>query len=61
MTASPISLADYESLASTIEARTGMRVAELGRGIGSPESVVAMGAVLAARGTDRLDLFHHAQ
>ena len=48
---------DYESLASTIEARTGMRVAELGRGIGSPESVVAMGAVLASRAVDRLDLF----
>ena len=48
---------DYESLASTIEARTGMRVAGLGHGIGTPESVVAMGAVLAARGTDRLDLF----
>jgi hypothetical protein len=47
---------DYESLASTIEARTGMRVAELGRGIGSPESIVAMGAVLAARGDDPLDV-----
>lgn len=51
---------DYDSLASTIEARTGMRVASLGRGIGSPETVVAMGAVLAARGTDRLDLFPRA-
>ena len=49
--------ADHESLASTIEARTGMRVAGLGHGIGTPESVVAMGAVLAARGEDRLDLF----
>lgn len=52
--------ADYESMASTIEARTGMRVAELGHGIGSPESVVAMGSVLAARGNDRLDLFPRA-
>ena len=49
--------ADYDALASKIEARTGMRVASLGGGIGSPETVVAMGAVLAARGTDRLDLF----
>ena len=49
--------ADYESLASTIEARTGMRVASLGEGIGSPESVVAMGAVLAARTAGRLDLY----
>jgi hypothetical protein len=47
----------YESLAETIEARTGMHVAPLGQGIGSPESVVAMGAVLAARSEDRLDLF----
>ena len=50
--------ADYEALASTIEARTGMRVAGLGHGIGTPEAVVAMGAVLAARAADeRLDLF----
>ena len=54
------SAADHEALASTIEARTGMRVAQLGAGIGSPESVVAMGAVLAARGEDRLDLFPRA-
>jgi hypothetical protein len=49
--------ADYESLASTIEARTGMRVASLGHGIGSPETVIAMGAVIAAREGDGLDLF----
>jgi hypothetical protein len=49
--------ADHESLASTIEARTGMHVAGLGQGIGTPESVVAMGAVLASRGADRLDLY----
>lgn len=49
--------ADYESLASTIEARTGMRVAPLGEGIGSPESVVAMGAVIAARTENRLDFY----
>jgi hypothetical protein len=48
---------DYESLSSTIEARTGMHVVELGRAVGTPEAVVAMGAVLAARGEDRLDLF----
>jgi hypothetical protein len=52
--------ADYDNLASTIEARTGMRVAALGHGVGSPESVVAMGAVLAARDTDRLDLYPRA-
>jgi hypothetical protein len=52
--------ADYESLASTIEARTGMRVAPLGRGVGSPETVIAMGAVLAAREPDSLDLFPRA-
>lgn len=52
--------ADYENLASTIEARTGMRVAALGHGVGSPESVVAMGAVLAARDADRLDLYPRA-
>lgn len=52
--------ADHESLASTIEARTGMRVASLGHGVGSPESVVAMGAVLAARDVDRLDLHPRA-
>ena len=49
--------ADYESLASTIEARTGMHVAPLGHGIGSPEAVVAMGAVLASRRKDSLDLY----
>jgi hypothetical protein len=49
--------ADYESLASTIEARTGMHVAPLGEGVGTPEAVVAMGAVLASRGPDKLDLF----
>lgn len=48
---------EYEGLASTIEARTGMHVAPLGRAIGSPEMVIAMGAVLAARQDDRLDLF----
>lgn len=47
----------YETLASTIEARTGMDVAPLGRAIGSPEAVMAMGAVLTARADDRLDLF----
>lgn len=52
--------ADYENLASTIEARTGMHVAPLGRDIGTPEMVVAMGAVLAAREGDRLDLFPRA-
>ena len=49
--------ASYESLASTIEARTGMHVAPLGQGIGPAEAVVAMGAVLSARATDSLDLF----
>jgi len=49
--------ADYENLASTIEARTGMHVASLGKGIGSPESVVAMGAVIAARAEDPLDIY----
>jgi len=48
---------EYEQLSSTIEARTGLRVAPFGRAIGSPEAIVAMGAVLAARETDRLDLF----
>jgi hypothetical protein len=48
---------EYESLASTIEARTGMHVAMLGEGIGSPEAVVAMGAVIAARATNALDLY----
>lgn len=50
----------YESLASTIEARTGMHVAPLGHNIGSPESIVAMGAVLSARASDRLDLLPRA-
>jgi hypothetical protein len=48
---------EYEALASTIEARTGMDVVPLGQNIGSPEAVVAMGAVLSARADDRLDLF----
>jgi hypothetical protein len=48
---------EYEQLASTIEARTGLRVEPFGRAIGSPETTVAMGAVLAAREPDRLDLF----
>ncbi|HET9426197.1 MAG TPA: hypothetical protein VFO55_12590 [Gemmatimonadaceae bacterium] len=52
--------ADYEALASTIEARTGMHVAPLGQGIGAPESVVAMGGVLAAQATDSLDLYPRA-
>ncbi|HEY6219640.1 MAG TPA: hypothetical protein VIV65_06260 [Gemmatimonadaceae bacterium] len=52
--------AEYESLASTIEARTGMRVADLGQGIGSPQTLVAMGAVLAARAGERLDLIPRA-
>ncbi len=51
---------DYDNLASIIETRTGMHVAPLGRAIGSPEMVVAMGAVLAARESDRLDLFPRA-
>jgi hypothetical protein len=51
---------DYENLASIIEARTGMRVAPLGQGIGSPESVVAMGAVLAARVSEKLDIYPRA-
>ena len=51
---------DYETLSSIIETRTGMHVAPLGRDIGSPEMVVALGAVLAARATDRLDLFPRA-
>jgi hypothetical protein len=46
-----------DALASTIEARTGMHVASLGSAIGTPESIVAMGAVLAARGDNRLDLY----
>jgi hypothetical protein len=48
---------DFDSLSSTIEARTGMRVSELGHGVGTPETVVAMGAVLAAREQDRLDFY----
>lgn len=51
---------DYEALASAIETRTGMHVAPLGRNIGPPETIIAMGAVLAARGSDRLDLFPRA-
>lgn len=47
---------EHEALESAIEARTGMRVIPLGQSIGSPEAVVAMGAVLAARSIDRLDL-----
>jgi hypothetical protein len=50
-------VADYEMIASTIEARTGMHVAPFGRGIGTPETVIAMGAVLAAREQERLDLY----
>jgi len=51
---------DYDRLSSTIEARTGMHVAPLGGAVGSPEMVVAMGAVLAARESIRLDLFPRA-
>jgi hypothetical protein len=51
---------DYDNLASIIEARTGMRVAPLGHGVGSPESVIAMGAVLAARAAEPLDLYPRA-
>lgn len=50
----------YESLASTIEARTGMHVAPFGREVGSPETLIAMGAVIAAREADRLDLYPRA-
>lgn len=49
--------AEYETLASTIEARTGMHVASLGKGIGSPEAVVAMGAAVAARAEEPLDIY----
>ncbi|MEO5569018.1 MAG: hypothetical protein ABIR92_11030 [Gemmatimonadaceae bacterium] len=49
--------ADYDRLGSIIEARTGMRVASLGHGIGSPETVIAMGAVLAAHESDAIDLY----
>lgn len=48
---------DYDRLGSIIEARTGMRVASLGHGIGSPETVIAMGAVLAAHEPDAIDLY----
>jgi hypothetical protein len=48
---------EYESLASTIEARTGMHVAVLGESVGTPESVVAMGAVISARSDESLDLY----
>ena len=48
---------DYDALESTIEARTGMHVVPLGRDIGPPESMVAVGAVLASRHADGLDLF----
>jgi hypothetical protein len=48
---------DFEALESTIEARTGMHVVPLGKDIGPPESMVAVGAVLAARHPDGLDLF----
>jgi len=48
---------DHDKLASTIEARTGMHVSPLGAGIGSPEAVVAMGAVLSSHVADGLDLF----
>jgi hypothetical protein len=51
---------DHDALESAIEARTGMRVIPLGQAIGSPEAVVAMGAVLAARSEDRLDLSRRA-
>ena len=51
---------DFENISSTVEARTGMRVAPLGSAVGSPETIVAMGAVLAARQPNRLDLFPRA-
>jgi hypothetical protein len=47
--------AEYETMASAIEARTGMHVAPLGQGVGSPDSVVALGAVLASRAKAKLD------
>lgn len=47
---------DYETLASTIEGRTGMHVVPFGKEVGSPEGLVAMGAVLAGAGSDGLDL-----
>ncbi len=46
----------YEDLASRIEAHTGMRVAPLGEGIGAPDTLLAMGAVIAACAADGLDL-----
>jgi hypothetical protein len=52
--------ADFESLSSAVEARTGMRVVPLGNGIGDPETVLAMGAVIASRGEHRLDLVPRA-
>jgi hypothetical protein len=48
---------EYEELASAIEMRTGMHVVPLGKDVGPPESIVAMGAVLSSRHADGLDLF----
>lgn len=51
---------DYESLAATIERRTGMHVAPIGQRVGPPESVAAMGAILAASSPDAIDLYPRA-
>jgi hypothetical protein len=46
----------YESLASKIESHTGMHVVPLGAEIGSPETLVAFGAVIATHSANGLDL-----
>jgi hypothetical protein len=50
---------EYEALAAAIERRFGARVSPLFGGVGSPERVLAMGAVVAARSSEALDLFPH--
>jgi hypothetical protein len=48
---------DYDHLAATIERRTGMHVAPIGQRVGPPESVAAMGAILASAAPDAMDLY----
>lgn len=50
---------EYDDLAAAIERRRGTRVWPLFRSIGSPEGVVAMGAVVNAQTAEPLDLFPH--
>ena len=51
---------EYDTLASALEERLGVRVDPLFAGTSSPEAVVAMGAVLEAQSDTPLDLFPHA-